>query len=959
MPHSWPRVREVFEGALALPAEARRTYIAKACGGDEALRRQVEVLLDSHDRARTFLETPPAPTSSVAMARNLEGDLIGPYHLAERIGAGGMGEVYKARDTRLNRTVAIKILPARVAGDPQARERFEREARAVAALNHPNICTLHDIGHHGGIDYLVMEYLDGETLAACLARGAVPLGQALQYALQIASALDKAHRAGIVHRDLKPANVMLTKTGTGSARTTQVKLLDFGLARTSASIPANPDGATQLAPSDLTTPGMLVGTVQYMAPEQIEGKPIDTRTDIFAFGLVLFEMLTGRKAFKGDSDAGMIAAILERNPPPLSSLIPMAPQSLEHVLQRCLAKDPDDRWQTARDLMLELESANDAAQAPTSEAPVQARFRRREWFGWLVAAGLALTLIVVLALRSTTAVERPQVSRMSIVAPEGTTFIGGYAAPYLAISPDGRRLALVPTHVGTPPKLWVRDLDSLASRALTGTDGATFPFWSPDGRSIAFFADGKLKTVASAGGVPQVVCDAPDARGGAWGGDDVIVFAPQLEGPLYRVSASGGRPAVITTLDASRAETSHRLPSFLPDGRHFVFLVQSGRPENSIVRLAAVDSNERQMLNVRASKAIYAGGFLFFARDRALVAQPFDTSALKLTGEPIPLGDQVTTRGGVYGDALFSVAANGTLAYWNGGPSVTRLEWFDRQGRPLGSVGRAGDYLSLDLSPDEKRVAAELIDPTTQLGDIWLIDVESSIASRFTSDPGWDFSPLWSPEGSRIVFGSIRGGLQSLYVRATTGRATDESFLKSSDALGPADWSATTGPVVFQNMTKFKIGVVPLAEDRTSRLVLQSDFAEAAGRLSRDGRWLAYTSNESGTWEVYVQPFPALDRKWRVSPDGGSRPAWRRDGSELFYTAPDQRLMAVRITTSPSFTAGAPVALFPLRTIPVPPTQPRRQYGATAKGDRFIVNTVVEPAVPTPVTLVLNWSAAR
>jgi Tol biopolymer transport system component len=709
----------------------------------------------------------------------------------------------------------------------------------------------------------------------------------------------------------------------------------------------------------------MLGTLQYQAPEQLEGKQGDARADLFAFGALLFEMLTARKAVEGSTPATVITSILEREAGPLSLLPPHAPPFLHHVLKRCLAKDPDQRWQTARDVMLELESVNDVATASPGKKRLSVS-SRRERVAWFVAAALALILVGALALRPQRGVAEPLVSRMSVVAPEGTTFIGGYAAPYLALSPDGRRLAIVPTLVGTPPMLWVRDLDSLVSRALTGTEGVTFPFWSPDGRSIGFFADGKLKTIAIDGGAPQVVCDAPDARGGAWGREGVIVFTPQLDGPLYRVSASGGQPAVITTLDASRAEVSHRLPSFLPDGRHFVFLVQSGRPENSALYVGAVDSSpstplgasERRMLNVRGSKAVYAGGTLFYARDGALVAQPFDTSRLELTGEPVPLGDQVRTRAGVYGDALFSVAANGTLAYWNGGPSITNLAWFDRQGRALGSVGKAADYLSLDLSPDEKRVAVERIDPTTLVGDIWLIDVDSNIASRFTSDPGWDFNPLWSPDGTRILFGSIRGGLQSLFVKATSGRATDESFLKSSDALGPADWSATNDLVVFQNMTKFKVGVAPLEGERSPRLVLQSDFAEATGRLSPDGRWLAYTSNESGTWDVYVQPFPALDRKWRVSPDGGWRPAWRRDGKELFFMAADQRLMAISITTSPSFVAGAPVALFPLRAIPVPPTLPRQQYSVSARGDRFLVNTVVEPAAPTPVTVVLNWTAA-
>lgn len=942
LPDSWPRIREAFEGALALPLAERDAYLTTACGGDEHLRLDVERMLASHERAGGFLVAPPVLVDE--STTHLEGRRIGPYLLLSRIGAGGMGEVYKARDTRLDRTVAIKVVAPHVARDPNSHRRFGIEARAAAGLNHPHICTLYDVGHEPStdsepsIDYLVMEYLEGETLAARLTKGPIPLVPAGRYAIQIASALGWLHRAGIVHRDLKPGNVMLTKTG--------AKLLDFGLAKPSSE-PSGRDATTRV--EALTVPGMILGTVHYMAPEQIEGGLLDARSDIFAFGSLLYEMLSGRKAFEGSSHAAVMAAIVEHPAPRLSTLLPQVPRVIEGIIDRCLAKDPDERWQSARDVMFQLEAMTETT--PT----VTAGRRRREWTKWGLAAAFGLALAAALLLRPPAAVPIQPVSRLSIPPPEGTTFIGGYGAPHLALSQDGRRLAFVPTPKGGRTLLWIRDMNSVTARPLPGTDGATYPFWSPDDRSIGFFADGKLKIVASAGGVPQAIADAPDPRGGAWG-DDVIVFAPQLDGPLHRVSVGGGPQTVITRLDESRQEVSHRLPSFLPDGRHFLYMVQSGRLDNSVLLTGSIDSPETRRLNIRGSKAVYADGFVVFARDQALMAQRFDPTTLQLSGDPVPLGDQVSFRISVYGDALFSVSGNGTLVYWNGGPSVTRLTWFDRKGAPGGSVGKTSDYLSVALAPDERTIAAELIDPATQVGDIWAIDAGTGIGSRLTVHPGWDFGPVWSPDGSAIVFGSVRERHQSLYRATTRGNGSDELLLTSSDALGPSDWPSKTGLVVLQNITQFKVGTVSV--EGKNPVTFPSPFAEADGRLSPDGRWLAYTSNESGAWDIYVRSFPALDQKWRVSPEGGSRPMWRQDGRELFYMAADQTLMATPVDPGAAFKAGIPKPLFPLRTIPVPPTQPRRQYAVASSGDRFLVNTVVEPLVPVPVTVALNWREA-
>jgi len=882
-----------------------------------------------------------------------EGSRLGPYDILMPLGAGGMGEVYKARDSRLDRTVAIKILPEALTADRQFRERLDREARMISQLDHPHICALHDVGEQDGTAYLVMPYLEGETLADRLTKGALPLDQALQYAIQIADALASTHKAGIVHRDLKPGNIMLTKSG--------AKLLDFGLAKTSAPALSSANLSKLPTTPPMTQQGTILGTLQYMAPEQLEGKDADARTDIFAFGTLVYEMVTGKKAFDGQNQASVIAAILTSEPAWPSSLQPLTPPSLDHLIKRCLAKEPDDRWQSARDVMLELRSLRDILQRSATSIAPRTRWSPRELLGWAVAAGLLVALVAVLKVRSAGNPSETLVARLSVLPPEHTTFQGGYAAPYLAMSPDARRLAFVPTPIGGRTLIWIRTIDSLVARPLAGTDGASFPFWSPDSRLIAFFADGKLKTIDSAGGAAHVICNAPDGRGGAWGRDGLIVFAPQLSGPLYRVAASGGQSIAVTALDTSRQEASHRLPSFLPDGRHFLFMAQSGKPENNVVYIGSVDSTETHSLNIHASKAVYATpGYLLFAREQSITAQPFDPSRLQLSGEAVSLGEPVALRSGVYGDATFSVADNGTLVSWSGGEEMTQLTWFDRGGESLGTIGKAGDHLALALSPDDKKVAVELIDPAIQTGDIWVIDLTSRIRSRLTFDPAWDFGPFWSPDGTRVVFGSIRGGLQSLYQTVATGGGTDEVVLKSPDALGATDWSSADGqPIVYQNMSKYNVGVMPLTGDRKPRLLLSTEFLEGDGRLSPNGRWLAYTSNESGSWDVYVQPFPSLDRKWRISPDGGSRPTWRRDGKELFYVAPDQKLMAVPVTADSSlaFAAGTPTPLFQVKMIPLPPTQPRLQYAATANGNRFLVNTVVEPASPSPITVVLNWAA--
>ena len=581
------------------------------------------------------------------------GSRLGPYEILSPLGAGGMGEVYKARDTRLERTVAVKVLPSHMSASPEVRQRFEREARTVSQLSHPHICALYDVGRENDVEYLVMEYLEGETLSDRLAKGPLPLEQTLRYGVEIADALDKAHRQGIVHRDLKPANVMITKSG--------VKLLDFGLAKAMA--PAKPQSSLTSLPTQqgLTQEGTILGTFQYMAPEQLEGKEADARTDIFAFGCVLYEMATGRKAFSGASHASLITAIMSTEPPPISSALPMSPPALDRVVKKCLAKDPEDRWQNASDLGSELKWIGESGSQTGVATPVSPRRLTRERLAWAVAI-LALLLAGVAVFRSgrgTTGFAIPM--RSSIILTDKS------ALRSIALSPDGTRLAFVARDSAGKNLLWIRPLDSLAAQPLLGTENPSFPFWSPDGRSLGFFADGKLRRIDASGGPPRTLGDAPVPRGGSWSREGVILFSPVVDGPLYRVSASGGLATAVTQLDRSRGESTHRWPFFLPDGRHFLYLVASfgsgEEKERMGIYVRSLDSKEERLIVVAKSTLAYAApGFVLFRRERHLVAQPFDARSLRITGDPFLVAENIQYFPQTSG-ALFSVSENGLLVY--------------------------------------------------------------------------------------------------------------------------------------------------------------------------------------------------------------------------------------------------------------------------------------------------------
>jgi serine/threonine protein kinase len=874
------------------------------------------------------------------------GASIGPYRVETLVGSGGMGEVYRARDTRLDRSVAMKVLPARVASDAGLRQRLEREAKALAALSHPHICPVYDVGHQDGVDYLVMEYLEGETLARRLMKGPLPLGQALRCGIEIADALDKAHGRGIVHRDLKPGNIMLTKGGT--------KLLDFGLAKLRLPpLPPGPEDGTATVQPPLTDRGSIVGTLHYMGPEQLSGAETDARSDIFAFGAVLYEMVTGRKAFDGKSQASVMAAILHHEPAVVSTLQPTSPPALDHLIHTCLEKDPEERWQSAHDMKRELAWIAGATGQVSSVGLPAAGATSRSRSAWVLTT-LAVMAAVALAAVLPRTSETPRVVRFSIYPPPDVMFTiyGTSGSPQMAISPDGRQLAFVASRAGARPQVWLRTLDALTALALPGTEDASFPFWSPDSQSIGFFAERKLKRIEASGARLQSLCDAPNNRGGAWSRDGTIVFAPTSTDPLHRVPASGGVATPLAGLDVSRQERSQRFPSLLPDGRRFLYL---SRGEEMSINLGTIGTKPtKRVRSAGLSAAFVPPGHVLFVRDRSLMAQSFDLRSEGLTGEPTAIAEPV--GGSTVYHAAFSASETGVLAYASRIAPTGRLTWFDRAGRRREPVGPPDDYISFQLSPDQRRVAVSRADDQLDTTDLWLLDVARNVPLRFSHHPLTDASPIWSPDGSRIVFRSDRTATDELYIKAIEGEAQEEALPASALQKFPTDWSPDGRIITYHspNETGWDLWTVSLS-DRKPTPFLRTQFTEIQGRLSPGGRWMAYASDESGVMEVYVRSFPAAGDQTRVSSGGGAEPQWRADGKELFYMASDRRLMSVHVNAGPRFEAGAPMPLFETR-IPVFSTPYRNNtYAATADGQRFLVNTMVDEAPPTPINIILNW----
>jgi Tol biopolymer transport system component len=880
------------------------------------------------------------------------GTRLGPYEILEPIGAGGMGEVYKATDTRLNRTVAIKTLPPHWAEDADMNQRFESEARAIAGLNHPHICTLHDIGLENGVRFLVMEFIEGETLAARLKRGPLPIEQALTTAAEIGDALDKAHAQGIVHRDLKPANIMLTSGG--------AKLLDFGLAKFSLSA-ATPTALTTMMSSraNLTAAGSLIGTVEYMAPEQLEGQEADTRTDIFALGAVVYEMVTGRRAFEGKSRAILMAAILTAEPDPMVE----APPALSHTVQRCLAKDRDDRWQTAHDFVVQIQWIAAGGEAAASPATMTSRGRRQEQLMIVLIAACAMFALGMAApaflyLRGDT----PEAFQLR--AP-----MAGLSNADIAVAPDGLSVAVVlrPNTQG-PSSLYVRPVGAITTRLLAGTDDAVQPFWSPDSRSIAFVSGGKLKRVDAAGGPPQEICPATDFFGGAWSregtGAGTIVFGSPKG--LLRVSAEGGAAEAITAVE--KTETGHFWPEFLPDGQHFVYLAWSGETANRAIYAGALASKDKKKLMPAESNAAYAPGYILFHREATVFAQPFDAKTLELTG------DAVHVTGGVAfsatnGRGSFDVSQEGTLIYFQGaftaavagrGQTGTNVQygWVSRvtgRGGRENPAGDAGPYGDFDLSPDGKRIAVTRQETTAAGADIWVVDWQrAGVATPLTLDPADDINPVWSPDNTHIAFTSYRNGNADIYVKSTAG-ADDETPLLSTPANESVEaWSADGKYIAYlvEHDNIQDIYALPtsadgkVSPDAKPFAVVTGPFQKNEPQFSPDGKWLAYTADAGGTgFQVYVVAFPKGDHKVQVSKAGGGQPRWARDGKALFFRALDNEIMAVNIKETKlaadagtEIEPGAPSVLFTPNMGGNNVSDPRRhQLSVSLDGQQFLL----------------------
>jgi Tol biopolymer transport system component/tRNA A-37 threonylcarbamoyl transferase component Bud32 len=911
--HRWRQVERIYHAALECEPGGRSAFLATACHGDEELRSEVQSLL-AQDGSREGLLDRPAWEGAASLldaastSRLAPGAELGPYRIEMLLGTGGMGEVYKARDTRLGRSVALKI------SAKEFSNRFEHEARMISALSHPNICTLYDVGPN----YLVMEYVGGETLATRLRKGSLGLDAALRYGIQIADALAAAHTQGIVHRDLKPANIMLTKTG--------VKLLDFGLARTCDD-------------PKLTESHMAMGTPAYMAPEQLEGKECLAQTDIYALGLVISEVASGTRG----------------------SLVGLPPH-IAHIVRRCLEPDLDNRWQSAKDIKAELEWAH-------NEPPATAPRALPRWM-WSVAAGLitvGLALGVWLShVRQPAGV--PEFSaKLSLNPPENTAF------SQMAVSPDGRKVAFTAIDSAGKMLLWVRRLDTAAAQPVADTEGARSPFWSPDSRSIGFFAQGKLRKIESSGGSAQTLANAPIDRGGTWSKDGVIVFAPVYNGPLERISDAGGEPKTVTKIDPARGENSHRWPQFLPDGRHFLYVTAFSESEKQSVYVGSLDSNDKVRLGLSNASAVYApgehGGYLLFVRQGVLMAQPFDSGTLRITGEAFRLAEPVGIAAGW--QARISVSNNGVLLYQSENRTLQQLTLFDRLGVRVKTIGPPLAYQGLALSPDEHQVAVRRGEWPNQGIDIWLIELATGTSSRFTFNrippPS---STVWSPAGDRIIFATNRYDGHNIFEKRTAGARSESLIIKTPTDTLPTSWSRTGKWLVFQQYdpkTHWDLWLLPLDGVRKPIPFQCTEFDEQHAQFSPDGKWIAFESNESGESEVYVRGFsktseaygiPSVNAgRWQISAAGGMEPRWRADGKELFYLAPGGKLTAVAVDTAHGFEAEKPRWLF--STALIAPAEPGTvsRYAVMAKGQRFLIVDDAERKTAPPATVVLNWQS--
>jgi len=929
---SWSQVEALFYETLARPPSERGRFLAERCGDREDLRAEVEGLIQAHERSLNdgALDCPPLPIT----APLTPGSSIGPYELIATIGSGGMGDVYRARDARLNRTVALKALRSDLLARGDLRARLKREAELIASLNHPHICTLYDVVSQHGSDYLVMEFVDGETLATRLTRGPVPIEQAVRLGREIAGALGRAHAHGVVHRDLKPANIAITRDGGGHA-----KLLDFGVAKILS--PASSTGQSADA-AHLTAAGAIIGTPRYMAPEQLEGAAADHRADIFAFGAVMFEMLTGQPAFEGHSSASIIAAVMTHHPAAVSSRRTGVSPALDRVVKKCLAKDPNERWQSADDLASELEwiGQSDAA---VHAAPAGARHRSLWWTAAVMAAVTIASLAALVFNRPETA-ERSY--RLSLVPPDGATFVPGQPP---MISPDGTMVALVVTDAAGRTRLHLRSVATGEDRAIDGTDQATLPFWSPDSSSLGFFAEGKLKTVDLGSSAVRTIADAPLGRGASWNRDNQIIFTPFNQDRLYLVSAFGGQPTPVTTVDPKR-EFGHGFPEFLPDGKHFFYLSQSAQPSFGGTYVGSLDGGTPTRLFAGSRPVFAPPNHILFARGTSVFAQRFDASRLALEGEP----SFVTSAPAFLGRTLVSVSTTGVVVA-AGGQVQLRLALYDRSGRELRDLGEyAQNPHTPILSPDGTRALLSFE------GDVWVVDINRGVPTRLTTAGRDDGFAAWSSDGHDALFASQRTGTYSVWRKRVQPPGTEELIARAERNLFPASSTAMSPDKKWLNVVgpseggSFDIYTLQLDGDRRLIPLVQSPFEERGGGFSPDGQWFAYVSNEAGgPLDVFVASFPDAARKVRVSSGGGIGEQWSGRGDELFYIDQQGRLMAASIRRSGDrLEVGAIAPLFQTRLDVVNlPFFPR--YSVSRDGQQFLLLT--PSARANAATVIVNW----
>ena len=862
------------------------------------------------------------------------GKRLGPYEVIAPLGAGGMGEVWRAKDTRLDRSVAIKILPEGFAQSEQFRARFEREARTISSLNHPHICTLFDVGYEDGAHFLVMELLEGESLADRIAKGPLPIEQVLKYGAQIADALDRAHKQGVIHRDLKPANVMITRSG--------AKLLDFGLAR--SAVEGSPlrgltEMPTQAKP--LTEEGTILGTFQYMAPEQLEGLEADARTDIFSFGALLYEMATGRRAFPATSRTSLIAAIVSSQPAPISTAAPMTPPALDHVVRKCLEKDPEDRWQSAHDVASELRWISEGASQAGVAAAGGLKHRTRERLAWALAGLAALAAIVMMALLlSRREPERKPIESAIMLPPAARIAL----SDGLELSPDGENAVFVLTDLrGGRNTLWLRPLASTTLQRLAGTDGAVRPFWSPDSRKIAFFADGKLKTYDLRGGGVSILADVRPGGGGAWGAGGTIIIGRAANGALASIKASGGALVPLTKL--REGETAHQTPVFLSDGKTFLFASVNKSTDKSSICQASLDRPDeiKTAIPVFSPISWVEPGIVLYAPEGRLIAQRYDARKAKTVGDPMTIADSFNS---------FSASNDGkVLLQRNPNLVLSQLVWVDRTGKELGAPGPPGLYFTPSISHDQRRFAVDVSLPQTGNGDIWIYDIARNSATRVTYDDANDSAPCWSPDDRRIIYYSAIEDRGDIYEVSAGGTGQARSVVSDAREKRPTDVSTDGQWILFNTLGggNMDIGVWSAAE-KAPRAWLATPFQERSAQLSPDAKWIAYQSDESGRWEIYVRAFPESDRKWLISTEGGTMPVWRPDGRELFYVSLDGKMTGVAVTAGADFETATPVVLFdaPLRQ------HATTQYDVSSDG-RFLLNRRVENINADPVSLLQNW----